>query len=147
MFRFALITAVLAINGCHRTVVERESVTSPDGKSRLLLRYNTADHKGFDFNDLVLQTHSENGWTHDSTVWAGDADVSPGVTRWVSALDSMDDDRQTGVIKIATMGPPDAGGTSTVEYSWVRWDLVANSPLNTLHVCESPFDELPPEMR
>lgn len=147
MFRFVLIVVVLAFNGCHRAVVERETVTSPDGQFRLLLRYNTADHEGFDFNGLVLQARTEIGWTHASTVWAGDANVSPGVTRWVSSLDSLDNDPQTAIIQIATMGPPDAGGTSTVEYSWVRWDLSANKLLQTLHVCDSPFDKLPPEMR
>ncbi|TWU51489.1 hypothetical protein [Rubripirellula reticaptiva] len=147
MIRFLLVFVVLSLNGCHRTVVDREIVVSPDGQSRLLLRYNTRDNKGFDFNDLVLETQSGIDWEYDSTIWSGDAHVAPGVKRWVSSLDSLGDDRQTAIIKIATMGPRDAVGKSTVEYSWVRWDLAANAKIQTLHVCDSPFDALPPDKR
>ena len=147
MFRFLLLSAAISFVGCHRTIVEHEAVTSPDGQARLLLRYDTFDHEGFNFHDLLLQAQSEDGWTDASIVWTGTSDVAPGVKRWVSSLDSLNDDHQTAIIQVATMGPPDASGASAVEYAWVRWDLNANALLKTLHVCDSPFDTLPPERR
>ena len=114
----------------------RSAVT--DGQDRLTLQYENGH-----FRALIWS--SEHGREWRCRVVITQADFQRGATqqRWVADLHGFDRTTGRAIIKVGELSAlPDRArpGFHRCIYSWREWDLVANSELRVLRVCEDPFE-------
>ncbi len=100
------------------------------------------DEKSFDFHSLVLYSKADTDWILKSSITRSAFQLDYNRRRWVSEIHCLDSFGEIATIKLGEEGPPDASGTIHVTYSWREWDLLKNREVQTIKICESPFDSL-----
>jgi hypothetical protein len=111
----------------------RTSIT--DGHDRLTLQYDEGH-----FRALIWSSEHGREWRCRAVITQADFQRGATQRRWVADLHGFDRTTGRAIIKVGEMDKP-CRGFNWCTYSWREWDLLANSELRVLRVCEDPFEE------
>lgn len=61
--------------------------------------------------------------------------------RWINGIDSFDPASGIAIIRVAEADAPMGSKVINYAYSWREWNLLTNSEVRLLRVCEHPFEK------
>ena len=150
MKQLAVIACVL-LSSCTMTHEDNinvlGTVTDRGGEHRLVLNYVEVQlpnpkprNKGLDFHSLVWEVKDGTEWKSKIVVSQADFQQSADHRRWISRVHSLRADEGHAIFQVGEEGTPDVTGAVHMTYSWREWDLINNSEVRTIQICESPFE-------
>ncbi len=92
------------------------------------------------FHSVVWQCKTGAAWTGRIVITSRDFQRGCERRRWIAGLHSLDPVSGHAIIKVAEGNVGFAEGDVTYVYSGRAWDLLHNTEVRRLRVCDDPFE-------
>ena len=126
-----------------------QEVVDRTGTNMLALVYvpvgsSSFGRPSYDFHSIVWRTKDGTNWNDRIVISQFAFQTGYPRRRWVTEVASLDSAQGTAIIKVAEEAPPVATNQTVsinVFYSWREWNLLTNSEVRVLRMCQDPFEK------